>query len=141
MLPSTKLGDTTSKQSSEVTETQVWAKIWRNILLVEIILQIWLRRSETKLNFHMYSWLLEKSWQGYRAEKKQSLCEWLMCDYAGRHLNVFPQRVCVCVCVSLAQLHWSKSLWETFSADCNLFQEHKPSVTVSLSACDRTLTA
>lgn len=30
-----------------------------------------------------------------------------------------------------------KSLWETFSADCNLFREHQPSVTVSLRGKQR----
>ncbi len=42
--------------------------------------------------------------------------------------------MCLCVdtIVKLALLHGPKSLWETFSADCNLFQEHQPSVTVSL---------
>lgn len=53
--------------------------------------------------------------------------------------------VCVCVCVDgtivkLTQLHWLKSLWESFSADCNLFREHGPSVTVSLWARGYTQT-
>lgn len=46
--------------------------------------------------------------------------------------NNHVQCVCVCVIVELVQLHWPKSLWETFSADCNLFREHQPCVTVNL---------
>lgn len=40
--------------------------------------------------------------------------------------------VCVCTIVKLAELYWAKSLWETVSADCNLFREHRPFVTVNL---------
>ena len=52
------------------------------------------------------------------------------------HYECVCECVCVCVCVDtivkLARLHGPKSLWETFSADCNLFREHQPSVAVSL---------
>lgn len=43
--------------------------------------------------------------------------------------------MCTHTFFKLAQLYWPESLWETFSADCNLFREHQPSVTVSLSKC------
>lgn len=40
--------------------------------------------------------------------------------------------VCVCTIVKLAELYWAKSLWETVSADCNLFREYRTFVTVNL---------
>lgn len=44
----------------------------------------------------------------------------------------------MCIIVKLAALYWPKSLWETVSADRNLFREHGPCVTVNLRGERRT---
>lgn len=42
------------------------------------------------------------------------------------------------VWIQLAQLHWSKSLWEAFTADFDLFREYQSSGTVSLCVRSHT---
>lgn len=46
------------------------------------------------------------------------------------HNNRVCARAHACSIIELAALYWPKSLWETVSADQNLFLEHRPFVTV-----------
>lgn len=85
-----------------------------------------------------------KSWQRHRAESRTT--GWLLClspcviTQEDVQMLFHNNQVCVFVCtiVKLAALYWPKSLWETVSADRNLFPEHRPCVTVNLRGERRT---